>query len=129
MENTDHLDEWFDRIRAFVSDNKDQTLCRFDEVNVTRLYTDVEKSFLLKYDPQEYLNRVDNLNWMGTPITDIVLRKPVLPTDISCDVWLISSIVREWKIHSRSYYDEDGDPFDPNNLANWDGDQQIGFRD
>jgi hypothetical protein len=28
-----------------------------------------------------------------------------------------------------SYYDEDGDPFDPDNGANWDGDQQIGFRD
>jgi len=27
------------------------------------------------------------------------------------------------------YYDEDGDPFDPMNGANWDGDQQIGFRD
>ena len=29
----------------------------------------------------------------------------------------------------RSYYDEDGDPFDADNAANWDGDQQIGFRD
>jgi hypothetical protein len=28
-----------------------------------------------------------------------------------------------------SYYDEDGDPFDSDNAANWDGDQQIGFRD
>ena len=28
-----------------------------------------------------------------------------------------------------SYYDEDGDPFDAENEANWDGDQQIGFRD
>nr|QBK86247.1 MAG: exonuclease [Marseillevirus LCMAC102] len=27
------------------------------------------------------------------------------------------------------YYDEEGDPFDPMNAANWDGDQQIGFRD
>jgi hypothetical protein len=27
------------------------------------------------------------------------------------------------------YYDEDGDPFDPMNGSNWDGDQQIGFRD
>jgi len=27
------------------------------------------------------------------------------------------------------YYDEDGDPFDPMNEANWDGEQQIGFRD
>jgi|TARA_B100000768_G_C11229743_1_gene354520 DNA polymerase III epsilon subunit-like protein len=27
------------------------------------------------------------------------------------------------------YYDEEGDPFDPDNAANWDGDQQIGFRD
>lgn len=27
------------------------------------------------------------------------------------------------------YYDVDGDPFDPLNMANWDGDQQIGFRD
>lgn len=30
--------------------------------------------------------------------------------------------------HGR-YYDEDGDPFDPDNGANWDGGQQIGFRD
>jgi hypothetical protein len=28
-----------------------------------------------------------------------------------------------------SYYDEEGDPFDADNAANWDGDQQIGFRD
>lgn len=28
-----------------------------------------------------------------------------------------------------SYYDVDGDPFDPDNEANWDGDQQVGFRD
>ena len=28
-----------------------------------------------------------------------------------------------------SYYDECGDPFDPENGANWDGDQQVGFRD
>ena len=27
-----------------------------------------------------------------------------------------------------SYYDECGDPFDPENGANWDGDQQVGFR-
>ena len=27
------------------------------------------------------------------------------------------------------YYDELGDPFDPCNGANWDGDQQVGFRD
>tara|TARA_X000000950_G_scaffold283255_1_gene383689 strand:- start:6641 stop:7636 length:996 start_codon:yes stop_codon:yes gene_type:complete len=27
------------------------------------------------------------------------------------------------------YYDECGDPFDSFNLANWDGDQQVGFRD
>ena len=31
--------------------------------------------------------------------------------------------------HGCSYYEEDGDPFDPDNDANWDGDQQIGFRD
>ena len=28
-----------------------------------------------------------------------------------------------------SYYDDGGDPFDPENGANWDGDQQVGFRD
>ena len=28
-----------------------------------------------------------------------------------------------------SYYDENGCPFDSWNLANWDGDQQVGFRD
>ena len=27
-----------------------------------------------------------------------------------------------------SYYDECGDPFDPENGVNWDGDQQVGFR-
>ena len=27
------------------------------------------------------------------------------------------------------YYDEGGNPFDSFNLANWDGDQQVGFRD
>jgi hypothetical protein len=27
------------------------------------------------------------------------------------------------------YDDEEGDPFDPLNLNNWDGDQQVGFRD
>jgi hypothetical protein len=27
-----------------------------------------------------------------------------------------------------TYYDEEGDPFDSENEANWDGDQQIGFR-
>ena len=31
--------------------------------------------------------------------------------------------------HGCSYYEEDGDPFDSDNAANWDGDQQIGFRD
>ena len=27
------------------------------------------------------------------------------------------------------YYDESSNPFDSFNLANWDGDQQVGFRD
>ena len=27
------------------------------------------------------------------------------------------------------YYDENGCPFDSFNLANWDGDQQVGFRE
>ena len=27
-----------------------------------------------------------------------------------------------------TYYNEEDNPFDPYNLANWDGDQQIGFR-
>ena len=27
------------------------------------------------------------------------------------------------------YYDETSNPFDSSNLANWDGDQQVGFRD
>ena len=28
-----------------------------------------------------------------------------------------------------NYYDEGGCPFDSYNLANWDGDQQVGFRE
>ena len=117
MEQTDHLDEWFDRLRAFASSKYDQKLCRFNEVNVTRSYTDVEKGFWLKYDPREHPEYVDNLDWVGTPITDIVLRKPVLPADISCDVWFLCSTVREGRTTPPgSYYDEDGD-------------QQKGFRD
>ena len=27
-----------------------------------------------------------------------------------------------------TYYADEENPFDPNNAANWDGDQQIGFR-
>lgn len=129
MEQNGRLDEWFDELRAFAKGKYDQRLCRFDEVKVTRSYTDVEKGFWLKYDPREHPERVDRLDWLGTPITDIVLRKPVLSGDISCDVWFLCSTVREGKTHSGSYYDEDGDPFDPNNLANWDGEQQKGFKD
>lgn len=31
--------------------------------------------------------------------------------------------------NKEDYYDEEGCPFDSFNRANWDGDQQIGFRD
>lgn len=127
MEDMEHLDEWFNQLRAFASSKYDQKLCRFNEV--TRSHTDVQKGFLLKYDPREHPEYVDNLDWEGTPITDIVLRNPILPADISCHVWFLSSTVREATTPPGAYYDDDGDPFDPNNLANWDGDQQKGFRD
>lgn len=129
MNDTDNINEWFNQLRAFASSKYDQKLCRFNEVNVTRSHTDVQKGFFLKYDPREHPEYVDNLDWMGTPITDIVLRNPVLPADISCHVWFLCSTVREGTTPPGSYYNEDGDPFDPNNLANWDGDQQKGFRD
>ena len=41
----------------------------------------------------------------------------------------ISHRQRKEYISPYGYYDEDGDPFDPMNGANWDGEQQIGFRD
>ena len=130
IEHTGHLAEWFDGLRAFAASDKDEQLCRFHEVMVTKHHTDVEKAFWLKYDPAMHPARVDNLNWFGTPVNDPVCTKPIRPTDLSCDVWLLCCIVRETDPNPPgSYYDEDGDPFDPYNMANWDGDQQVGFRD
>lgn len=49
------------------------------------------------------------------------------PRPVAAPIWLPT----RWPagVGSRSYYDECGDPFDPNNQANWDGNQQVGFRD
>ena len=45
------------------------------------------------------------------------------------DLKIAYAFKRGWISRPYSYYDEGGDPFDPENGANWDGDQQIGFRD
>jgi len=42
---------------------------------------------------------------------------------------IVVTRIRVQVVTTDSYYDECGDRFDPDNGANWDGDQQVGFRD
>ena len=121
--------QWFDSMRMFASSKNDEHLLRFAVVQNTDSYTDVLKGYWLKYDPEKHPEKLASLNWLGMPICDGVLRKPKIPEDLTCHIWFICSTVREYKYSHGSYYNEDGDPFDPDNAANWDGDQQIGFRD
>ncbi len=131
--------EWCDALREFQSCDTTEHLLRFQVVESTRGHTIVEKGYWLKYDPSEQPERVAALNWRGTPLAEATIRTPIIPAD---GVWFVTATVEEpkspaairrWRLGNAyehgSYYDEDGDPFDPGNAANWDGDQQVGFRD
>ena len=127
---------WLDVLREFQSCDKTEQLLRFIVRSSTREHLFVEKAFWLKYDPVANPERVAALDWRGTLTTDVSVRTPIWTAD---GVWFVTGIVREPnltavfrqksnKYDHGSYYDEAGDPFDPDNVANWDGDQQVGFR-
>ena len=131
----DIRDDRSDDLREFVSGTCDCRLLRIAAVESNELCTLVEKHFWLKYDPQQYPYRVSTLDWEGTPVQDVVLLfEPKSPEELTRAVWVVGTIVREESLvrgayEHGCYYDEEGDSFDPDNAANWDGDQQIGFRD
>lgn len=139
--NEEATKEWWDALREFESCDAEERLLRFHEVfdAATRDCTIVEKGYWLKYDPTEHPERVSRLNWLGTPLAEMTVRSPTWAVP---GVWLITTTVREASARRLSastdpreaseegrYYDEQGDPFDPDNAANWDGGRQVGFRD
>jgi hypothetical protein len=90
------------------------------------------KGFWLKFDPMKDPERVQHLDWLGEVTGDIMEREPMILKHLKGRIWFIIAAVNESRYDYRegcTYYDEDGDPFDSENQANWDGDQQKGFRD
>lgn len=109
---------------TFMAGDEETLLLRFDEVGENI----VNKGYWLKFDPHKHAHKVARLNWLGQVVGEIVERTPNCSERFKGKLWFVTCTVLELPTGC-SYYNEDGDPFDPENAANWDGDQQIGFRD
>ena len=118
------LKYWHETMAKFMAGDEDAKLLHFDKVGGNI----VNKGYWLKFNPHEHAERVARLNWLGEVVGDIVERTPKCSDNFEGKLWFVTCPVQELPTGC-SYYDEDGDPFDPANGANWDGDQQVGFRD
>lgn len=121
-------------MEAFAKSPHPVHACR--EVNIRD--GEMERGFWIKFDPSEVrnLSKLNALPWGGL-VSSIKLHSPTMFSD-DVTVWHVTAIVTgsspnvmdcDTMHPGCTYYDEEGDPFDPENEANWDGDQQIGFRD
>lgn len=119
--------KWDEYLAMFMEAGDVETrLLRFDEVGGGR----VNMGYWLKFNPHEHQEKVERLNWAGEVVGDILERTPRGGERFKGRLWFVTTTVREFPTRPGcSYYDQDGDPFDPANEANWDGEQQIGFRD
>jgi hypothetical protein len=97
----------------------------------------VEQGFWIKFDPSEKknLSKLRALPWGGALMSSIKLDPP---TVFSVTVWHVTAISKrpspngilcDTMRQGCTYYDAEGDPFDPENEANWDRGQQVGFRE
>ena len=110
--------------RVYVQDSKGFDWAGFSICQLEKIHSDCEMT-RDRFTEELAFRRLKS--GIGLPMSKGSLHLPNSPqSTMSCNLQTPSNIEMPFGV---SYYDELGDPFDPCNGANWDGDQQVGFRD